>query len=448
MTSHWNNGFLSRVLRLSAAPALQQGILPAARGSVGAALHASPLRDPPAITPAPHTDDTGGNNLRHELAWRETVKKFAPQSSSREDSPSQVATEVERPSDASAFPATSTPEPLAPSPIVNITPAAPPVETEGATAYPAAHTSPELAATRPRHQAEATTNAPTTTVSSRVGPPEIIYERVFVDDATARTRAAPPGVTGPTTSNVETRSAPFRPVDASRPGPPRADITKTLDSPAASAPSVAGQARITSAETIPERPSLEDVDDARASGVWPRRPVSIHFENLEPPAPPAPREPPPPTPEATETQTTRRVLLPADAPADGGGRERRVEVVTHTAAKNAGPQPSSADTRATNPRASDTRASVMTPAIQTPATLTPAARPQEQLQTLSGPRAQSSRPRDEAPRVTIGRLDIQIIEQPPAPAEPPPLPSPPPPPPTDFRETLDRRHLGNIGLRL
>jgi hypothetical protein len=54
-------------------------------------------------------------------------------------------------------------------------------------------------------------------------------------------------------------------------------------------------------------------------------------------------------------------------------------------------------------------------------------------------------PRGAESRLTINRLDIQIINQPVAPiASPPPLP----PPASNLWDTLDRHHLGNAGLML
>ncbi|MGB8508479.1 MAG: hypothetical protein WCD76_08735 [Pyrinomonadaceae bacterium] len=64
-----------------------------------------------------------------------------------------------------------------------------------------------------------------------------------------------------------------------------------------------------------------------------------------------------------------------------------------------------------------------------------------------GARQQTNSQADESPRLTIRRLDVQIINQPPPPVVQAPLPSPTAAQPlTDTWETLERHHLGNARL--
>jgi len=58
-------------------------------------------------------------------------------------------------------------------------------------------------------------------------------------------------------------------------------------------------------------------------------------------------------------------------------------------------------------------------------------------------------PREEAPRLIINRLDVQVVNQPPAPAVPPtPLPPAEPHPSVESWDNLDRHHLGHVRFML
>jgi hypothetical protein len=181
---------------------------------------------------------------------------------------------------------------------------------------------------------------------------------------------------------------------------------------------------------VRERPSASDAiaeptsaprPQAVVPPAWPRLPRSVQFQTL----PPLMQETPPPArsrlPQAVPTSSGTQ------APVVAGGQAR----TDAHAAVPAGPPPQAKPQAWTAPQAA---APPMPTRRAEPAT--PAAN------RFPAPR------HEESPRLTIHRLDVQIVNQPQPPglATPPPAPAAPGPP--DFWDTLDRHHLRNDGLLL